>query len=262
MRDFTLDSYRLLLEQLQAHGYELIRYEQYCEGYRPERFVILRHDVDKKPANSLLTAQIEHSIGAQASYYFRVGKESNNPSIIRSIAALGHEIGYHYEDMSIANGDIEKAYSHFVIWLNYFRQYYAVDTICMHGAPTTQYDGRELWKHYDYKELGIIGEPYFDTNFGEVFYLTDTGRCWDGYRVSVRDKIPTRHDEWIAKGWHFHSTADILQALEENRLPRQIMMTTHPQRWTNKHAQWIQELIIQNIKNIIKRALLIARKEK
>jgi hypothetical protein len=132
----------------------------------------------------------------------------------------------------------------------------------MHGAPTNQYDGRDLWKHYDYKELGIIGEPYFDTNFGEVFYLTDTGRCWDGYKVSVRDKIPAYHDEWIAKGWHYHTTADILQALEENRLPRQIMMTTHPQRWTNKKAQWIQELIIQNIKNIIKRALLIARKEK
>ncbi|MEE0861123.1 MAG: hypothetical protein UIC49_06640, partial [Paludibacteraceae bacterium] len=95
MREFTLDTYRLLLEQLQAHGYELIRYEQYCRGYRPEKFVILRHDVDLKPANSLLTAQIEHAIGAQASYYFRVGKESNNPSIIRSIASLGHEIGYH-----------------------------------------------------------------------------------------------------------------------------------------------------------------------
>lgn len=37
----------------------------------------------------------------------------------------------------------------------------------------------ELWKRYDYKELGIIGEPYLDVDFDEVFYLTDTGRRWD-----------------------------------------------------------------------------------
>ena len=256
MREFTLETYRLLLEQLQAHGYELIRYEQYCEGYRPERFVILRHDVDKKPANSLHTAQIEHSIGAQASYYFRVGKESNNPSIIRSIAALGHEIGYHYEDMTIANGDVEKAYSHFVTWLNYFRQYYAVETICMHGAPTNQYDGRDLWKHYDYKELGIIGEPYFDTNFGEVFYLTDTGRCWDGYKVSVRDKIPVYQDQWVEQGLVYHTTDELIRAVKSGTLPDRIMITTHPQRWTDNRLAWAKELLAQSFKNIIKRILI------
>jgi hypothetical protein len=46
-----------------------------------------------------------------------------------------------------------------------------------------------LWKRYDYRELGIIGEPYLDVDFDEVFYLTDTGRRWDGEAVSVRDKV-------------------------------------------------------------------------
>ncbi len=36
---------------------------------------------------------------------------------------------------------------------------------------------------------GIIGEPYFDVDFSRVFYLTDTGRRWDGDAVSVRDKV-------------------------------------------------------------------------
>ena len=118
MRDFSLDIYRELLEILQKQGYELISYSDYCHN-RKGKFVILRHDVDAKPENSLRTAQIEASIGAKASYYFRKGKESNNPEIIRAIAKLGHEIGYHYEDMSLCGGDVEKAWSHFKTWLEY-----------------------------------------------------------------------------------------------------------------------------------------------
>ena len=260
MRDFSLDIYRELLETLQQQGYQLIGYTDYLKAERlavsGERFVILRHDVDAKPENSLKTAQIEHAIGAKATYYFRIGKESNNPSIIKAISKLGHEIGYHYEDLSLCKGDVDKAWDHFQTWLDYFRQYYAVETICMHGAPTSQWDSKELWKKYDYKSLGIIGEPYLDTDFKDVFYLTDTGRCWDGYKVSVRDKIPEHQERWTAQGLSFHTTAQLLVALQENRLPAHIMLTTHPQRWTNDKVLWIRELLLQNTKNIIKRLLI------
>lgn len=259
MKDFTLDIYRELLETLQAKGYELISYAEYRKSKienRESKFVILRHDVDAKPANSLKTAQIEASLGAKATYYFRVGPESNHPEIIRAIAKLGHEIGYHYEDMSLCGGDVDAAWSHFQTWLAYFRQYYAVETICMHGAPTSKWDGKDLWKKYDYKTLGITGEPYLDTDFSDVFYLTDTGRCWDGYKVSVRDKIPGHQDEWTKAGLTWHTTPELLQAIGQGRLPKHVMMTTHPQRWTNNRGAWYKELIVQNFKNILKRILL------
>lgn len=258
MKDFSLDIYRTLLETLQAKGYQLISYRDYVmtSCRKDEKFVILRHDVDAKPENSLKTAQIEKSLGAKATYYFRVGKESNNPEVIRAIVALGHEIGYHYEDMSLCGGDIDKAYDHFQTWLEYFRQYYAVETICMHGAPTSKWDGKDLWKKYDYKALGIIGEPYMDTDFSDVFYLTDTGRCWDGYKVSVRDKIPEFQDEWTKAGLTWHTTSQLMAAIEQGRLPKHVMMTTHPQRWTNQKGAWFKEAITQKLKNIIKRILL------
>lgn len=253
MKDFSLDIYRELLETLQRHGYELISYAEYCKGKRPAKYVILRHDVDAKPWNSLKTAQIEHALGAKATYYFRCGAESNNPSVIKAIVKLGHEIGYHYEDMSLCGGDTEKAWSHFQTWLDYFRQYYAVETICMHGAPTSQYDSKDLWKAYDYKSLDIIGEPYMDTDFSDVFYLTDTGRCWDGYKVSVRDKIPLYQDQWTASGLTWHTTDDLLRAIHHRKLPSHVMMTTHPQRWTNEIGAWYKEFVLQNLKNCIKK---------
>ena len=258
--DFTLLTYRKLLEALKEHGYVFITFEQYCQVSAerlPKRFVILRHDVDLRAKNSLATAQIEHELELQASYYFRVVPESNQPEVIREIAALGHEIGYHYEDMAIMHGDTEKALAHFQEQLAYFRLYYPVSTICMHGAPTSKYDGRELWKHYDYREYGVIGEPYFDVDFSKVFYLTDTGRRWDGYKVSVRDKIPQYQDQWTERGWVYRRSSQIIEAAEQSQLPACIMITTHPQRWTNNPLLWIKEVVVQTIKNTIKRLFLV-----
>jgi len=261
MREFSLDIYRELLERLQKKGYQLIGYADYLKTKvesqkSKDKFVILRHDVDAKPENSLRTAQIEHALGAKATYYFRVGKESNQPEVIRAIVKLGHEIGYHYEDMSLCGGDIDKAWTHFQTWLDYFRQYYAVETICMHGAPTSKWDSKDLWKKYDYKTLGIIGEPYIDTDFKDVFYLTDTGRCWDGYKVSVRDKIEGHQEEWTQKGLSWHTTEQLLHAIEQDNLPNHVMITTHPQRWTNNAREWWTELIGQTAKNIVKRIIV------
>ena len=258
--DFTIRKYKELLLSLQQQGYQFITFEQYCTQNKPTgQWVILRHDVDRKPQNSLATAQIEHSLGIRASYYFRIVPDSNQPEYIRQIAALGHEIGYHYEDMAIANGNAEKAFLHFQQQLAYFRQFYPVRSICMHGAPTSQWDGRELWKQYDYRSVNIIGEPYFDVDFSQVFYLTDTGRCWDGYNVSVRDKIPVYQDEWVTQGLVYHTTNDLIRAIQVGQTPRRLMITTHPQRWTDNCWAWTKELLLQSVKNMIKR-IIIARK--
>ncbi len=265
MRDFTLDTYRALLECLQRHGYILIGFADYVKrekqnGCSDARFVILRHDVDARPENSLKTAQVEHSLGIRATYYFRAPKGSSNVEgeIIRAIVRLGHEIGYHYEDLSLSNGDVAQAYAHFETYLRYFRQYYAVETICAHGSPRSKYDNRDLWKAYDYRSLGIIGEPYLDTDFSDVLYLTDTGRRWDGYKTAVRDKIPQFQDTWTAKGWTWRTTAQLIDAIEKGSTPAHIMLTTHPQRWTNDMSLWYYEWLSQTVKNLVKRIRLMS----
>jgi hypothetical protein len=126
----------------------------------------------------------------------------------------------------------------------------------MHGAPTSQFDSKDLWKHYDYHDYGIIGEPYFDVDFSNLFYLTDTGRCWDGYKVSVRDKIPIYQDQWVEQGLVFHSIQQLIHAAQNGILPARIMITTHPQRWTDNPIDWVKELLLQSIKNIVKRILI------
>lgn len=257
--DFTRGKYNELLLQLNARSYEFITFSEYCKGTFPQRFVILRHDVDLKPQNSFDVAKIERSIGAKATYYFRAVQESWNDDIIKNINLMGHEVGYHYESLTTCKGNIQQAFDNFKKNLELLRKLVPVSTICMHGSPRSPYDSKDIWKKYDYKALDIIGEPYLDTDFSKMLYLTDTGRRWDGYKVSVRDKIVGYQEEWNAKGWSFHSTDDIIKALQENKLPDQIMITTHPQRWFNFGFGWIKELVMQNVKNIVK-AVIVRRK--
>lgn len=258
--DFTREKYRQLLAQLKDSGYEFITFAEYCRGNLPRRFVILRHDVDLKPQNSFEVAKDEKDIGAKASYYFRAVPESWNDDIIKGIHLMGHEVGYHYESLTTCNGDTKKAFDDFKENLEQLRELVPVTTICMHGSPRSPYDSKDIWKQYDYKTLGIIGEPYLSTDFSKMLYLTDTGRRWDGYKVSVRDKIEGFQDGWSAKGWSFHSTDDIIKALQENRLPDQLMITTHPQRWFDFGIGWMKELVLQNTKNIVKR-IIVSRKK-
>ena len=257
--DFTLKKYTELLQALKNYGYQFMTFEQYClnkETLSEARFVILRHDVDLKAENSLATAKIEQSLEIKASYYFRVVEQSNRPEVIKAIVDMGHEIGYHYEDMTICDGDMDKSIAHFQEQLDYFRHFYPVKTVCMHGAPRSRYDSRDLWEIFDYHEFGIIGEPYFDVDFSKVFYLTDTGRRWDGFNVSLRDKIPVFQDEWTRKGWVFHRTDELIKALSDGTLPFQVMMTTHPQRWTDQSLPWCRELVMQLAKNKVKGVLV------
>ncbi len=248
--DFTVNTYQNLLSSFLQANYSFYTFQEYCEGKANGKFVILRHDVDLKAENSLATAKIEYQLGIKASYYFRIVPQSDKPEIIKEIAALEHEIGYHYEDLSLFNGNYYKAIEHFSERLEYFRQYYPVRTICMHGSPTSKIDNRSIWEKYDYKYFGIIGEPYFDIDFNKVFYITDTGRCWDGEKYSVRDKVQSSFTQ------KFHTTDQIIKALKTNSLPNQIMITTHPQRWTNNKVEWGIELVSQKMKNVIKQFII------
>ncbi len=254
--DFTLKKYNLLLRKLKECHYTFITYAEYCECHHPQRFVILRHDVDLIPQNSLIFAENEKKKGAKATYYFRAVPESWDDNIIKAIYQLGHEVGYHYESLTTCNGNVEYAYIDFCNNLDKLRKIGPVRTICMHGSPRSQYDSKDIWKAYDFKTLGLLGEPYLSTDFNKILYLTDTGRRWDGYKVSVRDKIENFQDKWNTKGWSFHSTNEIIKALEENRLPNQLMITTHPQRWNNVGFSWIKELFMQNAKNIVKKVIV------
>jgi hypothetical protein len=261
--DFTLIAYKLLLDSLGDHGFQFQTFADFIKNPK-KKTVILRHDVDHLPENSLKIAQIENGFDIPVTYYFRMVKGVYNEEIIRAIAGLGHEIGYHYENLSLFRGKYELAIRNFELNLEKLRKIYPVKTICMHGSPLSKWDNRDLWEKYDYRHFGIIGDPYFDVDFNKVFYLTDTGRRWDGVSVSVRDKVGNQRSavggRRSGERWpRFHSTFEIIDAVKTGKFPEKAMITVHPQRWHDRPWPWAKELIWQNIKNVAKRVMLRCR---
>lgn len=251
--DFTVSQYKLLLQSLIRQNYRFQTFRDFLENPLPKS-IVLRHDVDLLPYNSLAFAKIQAEQGVKGVYYFRAVPESWDVPVIKQIAELGHEIGYHYECLTTCKGDMPKAIADFERNLAALRKLAPVSTICMHGSPMSRYDSKDLWKHADYRNYGITGEPYFDVDFSKVFYLTDTGRRWDGDKVSVRDKVQASGHRLS-----FHSTPEIIRFAGSGQLPEQIMFTFHPQRWNDNKVLWMKELLLQNLKNTVKR-LLAARR--
>lgn len=247
-RDFTVKLYSKLLDALKQAGYQFQTFRDYLKDPL-EKVVILRHDVDKRPLHSLRFAEIEKKKGLKASYYFRIVQESLDPRIVVQINDMGHEIGYHYEDMDLANGNVQKALQSFEQNLAKLRKLAPIETICMHGSPLSKYDNKELWEHYNYRDYGIIGEPYFDVDFSKVFYITDTGRKWNNRDASIRDKVVTPFEIEVT------NTKHCTELIKAGKIPEQMMINTHPQRWNDDLAPWVVELVGQSVKNQIKKII-------
>ncbi|MBD2752590.1 hypothetical protein IC230_06805 [Spirosoma sp. BT704] len=243
--DFSLKKYQTLLTSLLQAGYDFQTFDCFLKDAIPKT-IVLRHDVDRLPEHALRFAELQRGLGITGVYYFRSVPQSWDERIIRKIATLGHEIGYHYECLTTCKGNLSLAIQDFEKNLMALRRLAPVLTVCMHGSPLSRFDSRDLWKTYNYRDFGITGEPYFDVDFTNVLYLTDTGRRWDGEKVSVRDKVNS--------GFNlvFRQTDDIIQAAQQKALPNQVMFTFHPQRWSDNTFFWLKEATSQRIKNVVK----------
>lgn len=246
-RDFTLAKYEDMCNEIIQYKCIPITVERYFSDKNIKKFIILRHDVDRQPENALDMAISENKLGIKSTYYFRTTTEVFKPKIIRKIREMGHEIGYHYEVLDKAGGDFERAIELFEKELKQFQELgIDVKTICMHGNPLTGYRNTDLWNHYDFKEFGIIGEPYLSIDYTQVVYFSDTGRTWSG-QYSVKDFVNTKNP--YSTG--VKNTDDIIQLIREGEIEK-MCIATHPERWNDKFVPWLKQLVFQSSKNKIK----------
>jgi hypothetical protein len=249
MRDFTLGIYRnlcnVLLEKNTPVG--VLCYLQ----QRPECAAIIRHDVDVRPQHALILAGIEKDLGISSTYYFRTVPEVFNVDIMQKIHSMGHEIGFHYEVLDKAKGDITIAIDIFEKELKMFP--FDIKTICMHGNPLTPWVNKDMWKGIDFKKFGIIGEAYLSINLSDFYYFSDTGRSWNG-KYSVKDLSET-NDVEIEKIAHTKNLIEFIRRKKGN-----YYVVTHPPRWNDALIPWAAERIRQPIKNIGKSGIKYIRK--
>lgn len=219
-----------------------------------DKIVLFRHDVDRLPQNSVKSAEIEHRLGIRATYYFRMIPGIFKPRLIRQVAALGHEIGYHYETLSQAKGKVDNAWLLFRRNLAHLRKIAPIETISMHGRPFSPHDNREIWKTYDFREAGIRGEAYLSLDYSRIAYFTDTGRIWNNTKFNIRDQVkgPALPE--------FRNTRQMLKYIK-NTGHQTICILTHPNRWSETAPEWIWNLLSDWLVNGAKLGIKQIRKK-
>jgi hypothetical protein len=256
VKDFTLKTYRLYLGELLRNNYSFLRFDEYIGNSNlPSVYCLVRHDVDRLPQRALDMAKVEKEMGVKSTYYFRIKDSSFDPQIMKQIADLGHEIGYHYESLSDTNGDIPLAVKDFEGNLKKYRELAAIKTCSMHGRPFKPFDNRDIWRNKENHEylknkLEMLGEVYLDIDYSDIAYINDTGRNWTSGKSNRRDKVNSTIKA------DFNSGEELLDYFK-GQPHKKICFQIHPERWTDSNSGWMVQWAKDSMINAIKFGLNI-----
>ena len=179
--EFSAAGYRALVRALLARGYTV---HGFAEAEPAARHLILRHDIDMSIEAATLIAETEAELGVAAIYFVLVRSELYNPfapsglEALARIAALGHEIGLHFDAALYSETALEEAAARECAVLEAFTQR-PVRTISFH-RPHSSLLGRAgalAGRRHAY-------EPRF---FSDMGYSSDSRGGW-------RHGHPLTHD--------------------------------------------------------------------
>ena len=251
--DFTTKKYRGFLEHLKHINFPIYTINDWIKT-EPKKGIILRHDVDRNPNQSIKIAKIASDLDVKGTFNFRVLKNQVDEKAVTLISKLGHEIGYHYEDLSIAKGNMDLAIELFHKKLELLRKFTEVKTATMHGRPLSRFDNRKIWEFANVNQFNLSGEAYISIDYKKLYYITDTGRTWAETNANLRDSAMNS----IPIPGTIKSTEDIKNFIDSNR-EASIAIVFHPERWSSNYFELFLQTFIDFLSSTIKKILRFFR---
>lgn len=252
-RDFTLDAYGTLVEAILYRGLQVHGVKSWILA-RPISGAVVRHDVDRSPCNALRMAEFEAALGLRTTYYFRVVGSAFDRGIMRTVHALGHEVGYHYEDLALARGNRTEALRLFARHLELLREVVPIDTVAMHGSPLSRHNNLGMWEGASPKDFGLLGDAFTSIDHAGVHYFTDTGRAWDAAASNMRDRPPGAAQARLSQP----GTPGLVAYLRANPVTR-LSLSVHPERWNSTTSGWCLQYARDKAANAAKRLIRLVR---
>jgi hypothetical protein len=203
--NFTLAAYVSLIEKT-AVEYPCRGFDVLASASLPDRFCLLRHDIDMAPKTALRLALLEAERDLRATYNVLLTGPHYSPfekpiaDIIRQIAELGHDIGLHFD----------------ASWHD-IRDQAALGTAVRREAQILQdlLNGTEV-RCFSFHNT---------TNFTMSARADSYGGLWNAYSGRLQDEV-----EYVSDSngyWRFRSWAELLF-----EAPPRIQVLTHPEWWT------------------------------
>ncbi len=279
--DFSFKKYNELLNAICKSGYQCLTMSEYLSNnIKPERFILLRHDVDLDPFHQLNFAKAEAALNIQASYYFRHTPMIFQPHLLKEIHSMNHEVGYHYEVVTKARGDIKKAVEIFETELEEFRNFVPVSTVCPHGGSFLEtqngyslknmlglipkifssdkifshWDNFTIWNKINFQNLVLKGDAFHSPDYNTITYFSDTGRSWK-QKFKRLDKVKTyNHNEIPIK-----NTDSLIHLIQQAHV-KQMYILIHTEQWKHTFAGWLSWYLSQIIRRTGKKLIFSRRK--
>ena len=211
MKPFTHDYYKKCIEFARGRGFSMHTMHDFLEKNPRDNFIVMRHDVDLSLKHALEMARLEHSLGIKATYFVRTsGKYSITGKELRSIAAMGHEIGLHFDSDIAQKG---------------FKPEMLKQKELLEKASGTRIFGAALHK---LKKFGC--DEIGDLHFMEP-YLGELGLEYDAYSDAFLKKM-----KYISDSSRHWVEGDMLEHMgKETRL----CILTHPIWWSSRTASLV-----------------------
>lgn len=223
-----LDVYGDFLRRAMGAGYSthsVIGFWRLLErsGFLPEgKHLLLRHDVDQSPTMARRMWELEVSLGAVSSFYFRL--ETLDVRLMRQIAESGREASYHYEEMAtvakrMGLATAEELRRHIPEMQEAFRGNLG-RLRELTGLPM-----ESVASHGDFvnRRLGVSNHAILS----DQQFRRQTGVVLEAYDQEMRCHVESllRDDRWPGL-WH---PCDPTAALAEGK--RVVHLLTHPCHW-------------------------------
>jgi hypothetical protein len=237
--DFTLQSYRRVLEQLACRWQILRLCDAFARPFAPNT-LILRHDIDISPRLALPMAEIENSLGIHSTYFAGLHLYYNlhyprHAEVIRKIAGMGHEIGLHYDGAVYSAGEASLEHSFALLE----RHIEILEEISLRRVVSIARHNPSISKEDDPFKTGTkYHNAYDDRLFHNTIYISDSCGAWrnDGLSPCWREPRPKRLYLLIhAEQWADRTDTNRMARFE---IMRQRAMREHEAFFTEARSAW------------------------
>ncbi len=254
---FVYKKWEDFLKNLSEKGIHSVPAREVCTL---EEFLVLKHDVETDVARAYELAKLEQKYKHRGTYYVQAYLLDNaeNIKLLRNIQEMGHEISYHYDVMDSCKGDIDKAIAEFEVNKNKFEDNgFELVTLCQHGNPVVERIGytsnRDFFRNERvkslYPKLSDIMVNFKEMYQTEYIYFSDAGRKFKMIYDPLYNDVVNSDDKNVT-----YNNLD--EVLSEILKCDNVILSTHPHRWTNSAVLYVVKAAIFKVVKFITKLLI------
>lgn len=193
---FSEANYENTLRGFLEHGYSFVLP---FEWNNKSKIVVLVHDCDANINGVKTFVKVERKLGVRSTFFLRVDAEYFTEQIayFQQLEHEGWEIGFHYDCLSRANGNMTLALIMLKAQITYLRTFFNVTTTRYHGDIYNFSIGNDHLYQQNQQEWQQLGLREISNNMpSEWQYYADVNKAYPNIEYNKTKILLNLHSDW------------------------------------------------------------------